>query len=139
MDECIRFGVSLPKKLLDDFDRDNEKRGYANRSEAIRDLIRNRLVEAEWEEAQGESAAAVVLVYDHHKRGVTEVLTQQQHDHHELIISSMHAHLDHDNCMEVVLLRGAAPDIQSVAEKLASAKHVKLGRFIPATLGDRIE
>jgi CopG family nickel-responsive transcriptional regulator len=139
MDDLIRFGVSLPKKLLDDFDKDNEKRGYANRSEAIRDLIRNRLVEAEWEDGVGESAAAVVLVYDHHKHGVTEQLTQHQHDHHEYIISSLHAHLDHDNCMEVILLRGNASQIRTIAENLASSKHVKLGKFIPATLGNEIE
>lgn len=139
MDDLIRFGVSLPKKLLEDFDKDNEKRGYANRSEAIRDLIRSRLVNAEWEDGVGESAAAVVLVYDHHRHGVTEQLTQHQHDHHECIISSLHAHLDHDNCMEVILLKGEASRIRNIAENLSSYKHVKLGKFIPATLGNKIE
>ncbi len=135
MEECIRFGVSLSKQLLERFDRDIQRRGYTNRSEAIRDLIRHDLVDAEWETAAGETAAAVVLVYDHHRRGVTEHLTHQQHEHHDSIISTMHAHLDHDNCMEVILLRGATQQVKTIAEKLISAKHVKLGRFVPATLG----
>ncbi|MBD3242918.1 MAG: nickel-responsive transcriptional regulator NikR [Chitinivibrionales bacterium] len=135
MEECIRFGVSLPKQLLERFDGEIERRGYTNRSEAIRDLIRHDLVDAEWEAASGETAAAVVLVYDHHRRGVAEHLTQQQHDHHDSIIATMHAHLDHDNCMEVILLRGAASQVKAIADKLISAKHVKLGQFVPATLG----
>lgn len=138
MDKCIRFGVSLSEKLLQKFDINIDKRGYANRSEAIRDLIRNDLVQAEWEAESGETAAAMVLVYDHHKRGVTEHLTKKQHEHHECIISTMHAHLDHDNCIEVVLLRGKASRVKEIADQLASAKHVKLGKFVPATLGKGI-
>ena len=138
MEECIRFGVSLPKQLLKRFDKEIEKKGYSNRSEAIRDLIRQSLVDTEWEKSSAETAAAVVLVYDHHKRGVTEHLTNEQHDHHDNIISSMHAHLDHDNCMEVILLRGLASKVKAIAQKLSSAKHVKLGRFVPATLGKNI-
>ena len=138
MDKCIRFGVSLPEELLGKFDANIEKRGYDNRSEAIRDLIRNDLVQSEWEAASSEIAAAVVLVYDHHKRGVTEHLTDKQHKHHDYIISTMHAHLDHDNCIEVVLLRGKASKIKEIADQLASAKHVKLGKFVPATLGKDI-
>ena len=130
-----RFGVSLPEQLLELFDADNTRRGYANRSEAIRDLIRDRLVDSEWESAQGEAAGAVVLVYDHHTPGVTERLTEVQHDHHDIIIANMHAHLDHDNCMEVILLRGPNAELRKLAERLSSLKHVKLGRFVPATLG----
>jgi CopG family nickel-responsive transcriptional regulator len=135
MDQCIRFGVSLSGDLLHRFDTDIKRRGYANRSEAIRDCIRHELVHSEWKTSSGETAAAVVLVYDHHKKGVAETLTALQHEAHELIISTMHAHLDHDNCMEVILLRGKAARVQQIAERLASVKHVKLGRFVPATLG----
>lgn len=138
MDECIRFGVSLSEHLLSRFDKDIKRRGYTNRSEAIRDLIRTNLVDAEWETATGETAAAVILIYDHHKRGVAEHLTDHQHENHDLIIASMHAHLDHNNCMEVVLLRGPVKRVKEIADKLASEKHVKLGRFIPATLGKEI-
>lgn len=138
MDKCIRFGVSLSEELLQKIDVNIGKRGYENRSEAIRDLIRNDLVQSEWEVESRETAAAVVLVYDHHKRGVTEHLTDKQHEHHAYIISTMHAHLDHDNCIEVVLLRGKAAKVKEIAEQLASAKHVKLGKFVPATLGKDI-
>lgn len=138
LDKCIRFGVSLSEELLKSFDTNIDRRGYANRSEAIRDLIRNDLVQNEWEASSGETAAAVVLVYDHHKRGITEHLTDKQHEFHEYIISTMHAHLDHDNCIEVLLLRGKASKVKEIADQLASAKHVKLGKFVPATLGKGI-
>jgi CopG family transcriptional regulator, nickel-responsive regulator len=138
MDQVIRFGVSLSQELLELFDADIGHRGYTNRSEAIRDLIRDNLVKSEWEGATGETAAAVILVYDHHQRGLTERLTEKQHEHHEYIISTMHAHLDHDNCIEVILLRGKAATVRTIAETLASQKHVKLGKFVPATLGTRI-
>lgn len=138
MEKIIRFGVSLPDRLLQRFDRDIEKKGYANRSEAIRDLIRQSLVDSEWDRSSGETAAAVVLVYDHHQRGLTGRLTSEQHEHHDNIISTLHAHLDHDNCIEVVLLKGPAQKIKSISQRLSSAKHVKLGRFIPATIGKGI-
>ncbi len=138
MDQCIRFGVSLSQELLGRFDAHIKERGYANRSEAIRDCIRSELVQREWETSSEETAAAVVLVYDHHKKGVAEHLTALQHQAHDHVIATMHAHLDHDNCMEVILLRGTAPKIKELAKRLASAKHVKLGRFVPATLGRQI-
>jgi CopG family nickel-responsive transcriptional regulator len=139
MEKCIRFGISLPQNLLNKFDADNKKRGYTNRSEAIRDLIRSRLVEAEWEKSTEETAGAVVLVYDHHRRGLGEKLMKEQHHHHNTIISTMHAHLDHDNCMEVILLRGKASEVHSFADRLSSTKNVKLGKFVPATLGNKID
>ncbi len=138
MEETIRFGVSLSESLLNRFDQDIERRGYGTRSEAIRDLIRSSLVETEWDSLSEETAATVVLVYDHHKRGLSEYLTKEQHEHHDTIISTMHAHLDHDNCIEVILLRGKADEVKRLAHRLISAKNVKLGRFVPATLGKRI-
>ena len=139
MKKYTRFGISLPSELLNKFDSDNKKRGYANRSEAIRDLIRNRLVEKEWEKQNRETAGAVVLVYDHHKNGLSEKLTSEQHNHYDNIISTMHAHLDHDNCIEVILLRGKGKEISKIAQQLTSTKNVKLGKFVPATLGKTIE
>ncbi len=139
MEKYIRFGVSLPEKMLKKFDRDIKKKGYANRSEAIRDLIRNRLVETEWEKGDKETAAAVVLVYDHHKADLSESLIDQQHSHHKNIIATMHSHLDHDNCMEVIMLRGKASKIEKLANQLVSTKNVKLGKYVPATLGDKLE
>lgn len=139
MDKCIRFGISLPEKMLKKFDTDIKNRGYANRSEAIRDLIRNRLVKTEWERDDHETAAAVVLVYDHHKADISESLIQQQHAHHDNIIATMHSHLDHDNCMEVIMLRGKASQIEKLSNQLVSTKNVKLGRYVPATLGDKLE
>ena len=135
---CIRFGVSLPEDLLKRFDENISNRGYSNRSEAIRDLIRDNLVKNEWENISGDTAATVILVYDHHQRGLTSQLTEKQHEHHKYIIATMHAHLDKDNCIEVILLRGKTHKIRKVAESLSSQKHVKLGRFIPATLGKDI-
>ena len=139
MEKCIRFGVSLPEKLLKKFDKDIKKRGYANRSEAVRDLIRSRLVESELENEDNETAAAVVLVYDHHKAGLSENLIALQHNHHDSIISTVHSHLDHDNCMEVILLRGKTGNIKKMANELISTKNVKLGKYVPATLGNKLE
>lgn len=114
MDSCIRFGVSLSRQLLSRFDKDIKRKGYPNRSEAIRDLIRNNLVDAEWEDASGDTTAAVILIYDHHKRGGTEHLTNHQHKNHDRIIATMHAPLDHNNCLEVVFLRGTVKKVKEI-------------------------
>jgi len=133
-----RFGVSLETELLDDFDALVESRGYGNRSEAIRDLIRAALVERDWESGTVEAAGAVVLVYDHRRRDLQARLTELQHSSHEHILATMHAHLDHDNCIEVVLLRGAAAEIKAIGERLIATRGVKHGRVVSTTLGDRL-
>ena len=138
MDEIIRFGVSLPANLLRHFDKNIEEKGYTSRSEAIRNLIRQSLVDSQWENSSSETAAAVVLVYDHHNSSLTDQLTKEQHVHHRHVIATMHSHLDHDNCIEVVLLRGPAKTVKSIAQKLSSAKHIKFNRFVPATSGREI-
>ncbi|MFW5959837.1 MAG: nickel-responsive transcriptional regulator NikR [Chitinivibrionales bacterium] len=138
MNKATRFGVSLPDNLLERFDRDIENKGYANRSEAIRDLIRRELVETEWKDSSRDTAAAVVIVYDHQESKITQDLTEKQHRHHNEVVSTMHVHLDHDNCMEVVLLRGKASDVKEIGDQLISAKHVKIGKFVPATTGQGI-
>ncbi len=109
------------------------KRGYTNRSEAFRDLIRHELVQEVWESSDVEMFGTVTLVYDHHVRMLTDRLTELQHNYHSSIISSMHVHLDHDNCLEVILVRGKAPMVQKLANALIAVKGVKHGRFTATT------
>ena len=130
-----RFGVSLEEDLLEKFDTLIEEKGYNNRSEAIRDLIRGELLKKEWADDQQETAGALFIVYDHHKHELSRKITNTQHQHYNNIISSMHIHLDHDNCLEVVALKGKAREIQQVANSLLSAKGVKCSEFIKVTAG----
>src|SRR5579859_7202049 len=103
MSELSRIGVAIDSDLLAKFDELIGKRGYTNRSEAFRDLIRDELVQKTWESPDSEVVGTVTLVYDHHVRMLSEKLTDMQHDHHEQILSTLHVHLDHDNCLEVRL------------------------------------
>jgi len=132
-----RFGVAVEEALLARFDGLLSSRGYANRSEAIRDLIRDALVQRDWQSGSAESAGAVVLVYDHHQREVQARLTELQHQAHDRIISTMHAHLDHDNCIEVVLLRGKPRELERIGNRLIATRGVKHGRVVAATIGAR--
>jgi CopG family nickel-responsive transcriptional regulator len=133
-----RFGVSVAADLLEGFDELVASRGYANRSEAIRDLIRDALVQREWESGDAEAAGAVVLVYDHHRRELQARLTRLQHEAHDRIISTMHAHLDHDNCIEVILLRGKPGQLKGIGEKLIATRGVKHGRVVSTTMGKHL-
>jgi CopG family nickel-responsive transcriptional regulator len=130
-----RFGVSLEDDLLDGFDELVATQGYANRSEAIRDLIRDALVRRDWQSGGGDAAGAVVFVYDHRRRELQAKLTELQHQVHDRIISTMHAHLDHDNCIEVVLLRGKPQELKEFGERLIATRGVKHGRVVFTTLG----
>ncbi len=130
-----RIGISLEEDLLEKFDVLIEERGYTNRSEAVRDLIRNELVQKEWTDSQHVNMGVAVLVYDHHKMDLGQRLTDVQHDHHDLIVSTMHVHIDHHNCLEMIVLRGKQRDIKKLGESLISVRGVKHGRFIPATTG----
>ncbi len=138
MDQTIRFGISLPESLLSRFDRLISFRGYSNRSEAIRDLIREYLVEREWEIGKKETVGTVNLVYDHHKREIDKVLTNLQHQHCDSIVSAMHIHLDRNNCLEVVVVRGKSTRIKKIADKLISTKGVKYGKLTAATIGENL-
>lgn len=120
-----RFGVSIEQDLIRKFDRYIEHAGYGTRSEAIRDLIRARLVEEGIQDPQAPATGVLALVYDHHKRDLEDHLTALQHDHHELIIATTHVHLDHHNCLEVILLKGSAGAIRDIGAALASFKGVK--------------
>jgi CopG family nickel-responsive transcriptional regulator len=135
MGKTIRFGVSLDSDLLEKFDKHCEERSYQTRSEAIRDLIRNTLVQREWEQAEGDLAGTLTLVYDHHKSGLSQRLTEVQHDAHHVIQSSLHVHLDHHNCLEVIILKGDADTIKELGQKLISTKGVKHGNLALTTTG----
>lgn len=133
----VRFGVSLEKELLEKFDRRIKDKSYTNRSEAIRDLIRQDLVEKEWKEGNAV-AGAVTLIYDHHKRELVNRLMDIQHDFGGLIISSQHIHLDHDNCLEIIAVKGSPKDVQKLADSLSAVKGVKHGTLNMSSVGKNI-
>ncbi|MEW5816348.1 MAG: nickel-responsive transcriptional regulator NikR [Spirochaetota bacterium] len=130
-----RFGVSLEDNLLEKFDSFIIAQGYTNRSEAIRDLIRDALVKKEWLEGEEETAGIAVLVYDHHQYELAQKLTHMQHHAYNYVVSSLHSHMDSNNCLEAIILKGKAKDIQKIADKLISTKGVKYGQFVGATTG----
>lgn len=130
-----RFSVSLPQALLRDLDAMVEEKGYVNRSLAIADMIRDRLVEHRQRLENSDIAGTITLVYDHHKPHLQEVLTGIQHDYHEAIISTVHVHLDHHNCLEVLVVRGKARTIRKIADALIAAKGVKHGKLTVTSTG----
>lgn len=138
MSELVRFGVSIENHLLEEFDRLIQQRNYSNRSEAIRDLIRNELVLQEWTDDEAESLGTVTIIYDHHIRELSSVLTSVQHDFNEQIISTMHVHLDHHNCLEVLVVKGMTKNIRQIADKLISIKGVKHGKLVMTTRGEHV-
>jgi len=135
--KLFRFGVSLDKELLDKFDRLIRRRNYTNRSEAFRDLIREELVKEQWEEGK-EVAGAITLIYDHHRRELVNKLTDIQHNYQKTIISTQHIHLDHDNCLEIIAVKGSSKDVQRLADILRSVKGVKHGTLNMSSTGKEI-
>lgn len=135
MGKTIRFGVSLDSDLLEKFDALCEEKSYQTRSEAIRDLIRKTLVEREWEGVTGEVAGTLSLVYDHHHSGLAQRLTEIQHDSHDVVMSTLHVHLDHHNCLEVLVLKGDAEEVRRLGQRLISTKGVKHGQLGLTTTG----
>jgi CopG family nickel-responsive transcriptional regulator len=135
-----RIGVSLEADLLSQFDRLIADKGYVNRSEAIRDLIRDALVQREWSESKGseERVGVAVLVYDHDSSSLAQKLAHIQHENHRAVVSALHVHMDAHNCLEVLVLRGAARDIAGMGEGLVSTKGVKYGKLVPATTGQTL-
>ncbi len=136
--ELYRFGVSMPVKLLEVFDQYIAKRHYTNRSEAIRDLIREKLVEEDWRESKDIVIGTITYVYDHHKRELTDRLINIQHDHHESIISTQHVHLDHDHCLEVVIVKGRAKEIQDLTDSIRSLKGILHCQLAMTTTGKNL-
>ena len=135
MGDLARFGISIDEMLLERFDQLIEDKGYRNRSEAIRDLIRNALVEDEWRHDETETVGTVTIVYDHHTRDLGDKLTEHQHSHHDSIISAMHVHLDSHHCLEVVVVKGAAREVRKLADELIGTKGVKHGKLVTTTTG----
>jgi CopG family transcriptional regulator, nickel-responsive regulator len=130
MADLTRISISLETALLEAFDRTNAAKGYATRSEAVRDLIRDRLIREETAGPHGgvsERVAVVTLVYDHHARDLATRLIDKQHHHHELVISTMHVHLGERHCLEVTVLRGPADAVRHLGEELISVKGVLHG------------
>ncbi len=132
-----RIGISLEDDLLARFDRLIAEKGYVNRSEAVRDLIREALVQREWSRATGrqEKVAVVALVYDHDSSSLAQKLAHIQHENHRAVVSALHVHLDPHNCLEVLVLRGRAAEVVRMGEGLVSTKGVKYGKVVPATTG----
>lgn len=130
-----RFSVSLPPALLEQLDEMTREKGYSNRSQAIADMIRAHLVEHRQKNSRGEIAGTITLVYNHHKPHVQATLTDIQHDHFDVIISTVHVHLDHHNCLEVLVVRGQGGVIKKIADELIAAKGVKHGKLTVTTTG----
>lgn len=136
MDKTLqRFGVSIETSLLQQFDTLIKSKGYSNRSEAIRDLIRDDLVEAQWQSADGTAVGTITLVYSHHQREMSDKLNELQHHYHDRIISVLHVHLDAHNCLEVLVVKGPKAEIREIADRLSSTKGVKHCKFVMTTTG----
>lgn len=132
-----RFGISAEKDLLNKFDRLMKARGYTNRSKAFSDIVRQELVKREWVEGK-EVAGAIIMIYDHHKRELVNKLMDIQHDFSKVIMSTQHIHLDHDNCLEIVAIKGAAEKVQRLADILRAIKGVKHATLSMSSTGKGI-
>ena len=134
-----RIGIALDSELLKRFDHSIARRGYTNRSEAFRDLIRDRLVTEQTAAPDATVVGTVTLIYDHHASGITEKLTEVQHEHHELVVSTSHAHLDHDSCLEVLIVHGKSAKVEQFADLLIGLKGVQHGRLVMTVPAHAIE
>jgi CopG family nickel-responsive transcriptional regulator len=138
MEKITRFGVSMNSKLLESFDLYIQKKGYTNRSEAIRDMIRDHFVSQEWLEGDTETVGTITLVYDHELGDISHRLLESQHHYCNYIISSVHVHLDKHNCLEVLVVKGKARKIQEIADQLISNRGVKHGKLTVTTTGKNL-
>ncbi|MCK4600195.1 nickel-responsive transcriptional regulator NikR [Candidatus Bipolaricaulota bacterium] len=137
MGKLVRFSISIEERLLSSFDELVRERGYQNRSEAIRDAIRRQLIHQEWEVGE-EVAGVITLLYDHHRPGLSEALTQIQHHALPQVISTTHVHLDESNCLECIAVRGEARTIEALADRLKSLKGVKHGELTATSTGKKL-
>jgi CopG family nickel-responsive transcriptional regulator len=136
MGQLARFGVAMDEDLLRRFDEFVARRGVAhNRSEAVRDLVRDALVESEWEDSDEEIVGTVTMVFDHHASDLSEKLDSLQHEHYRQIVSAMHVHLDPHNCLEVLVIRGSSAEVRGIADGLLGTKGVKHGKLVTTTTG----
>ncbi len=138
MAKTERIGISLDRKLLSMFDGLIAQQGYQNRSEAIRDLIRRRLAEQELTKPDAKAVAGLFLVYNHHSTRLSQKLTDLQHNHLLQVVSSIHVHLDHENCLEIIILKGRVKDIEQISDKITSLKGIKLSRVNTLTTGEKL-
>ncbi len=127
-----RFSISMESNLLRKFDSLVKQRGYENRSEAVRDLVRDTLIQHSWEKDEQIVAGSIILFYDHHQNNLLDELTKIQHGMHDNIMATTHFHLDHTNCLELIIVKGKAKDIQQLSNKLTSLKGVQYGKFTVA-------
>ena len=134
MSQLSRTGVSLEEDLLIEFDRLNAKRGYQNRSEAIRDLIREALL-AEIVDSNKPAVGTLTLVYDHHVPNLSEKLTESQHAAGAMVLAATHVHLDHQYCLEVIIMKGRSKDLQTVADRMLALRGVEMGKLVLTTSG----
>lgn len=133
--QVARFSVSLDPKLLQQLDTLTREKGYVNRSQAVADLVRHQWVEHRQKFGDDDIAGTITLVYDHHKQHVQAALTDIQHDHHDVILATLHVHLDHHNCLEVLAVRGKASTVRKIADELTAARGVKHGKLTVTTTG----
>jgi len=138
MTGLFRFGISIDKNLLDKFDRLIREKKYTNRSEAFRDLIREELVKRAWREGK-QVAGAITFIYDHHQRDLLSRIVDTQHHYQKLIISTQHIHLDHENCLEIVAVKGNSREVQKLADTLKSIKGVRHGTLSMSSIGKGME
>jgi CopG family nickel-responsive transcriptional regulator len=132
--DLVRFSVSLEADLLQEFDRYCKENRFATRSEAIRQLLRDALTGYAWDSDAGDAAATLTLVYDHHRTRLTDHLLELQHQHTDVVVASSHVHLDHDNCLEVIFLRGQARVLREFAAQLRGLKGIRKGQLVVATI-----
>ncbi|RFU64649.1 nickel-responsive transcriptional regulator NikR [Peribacillus saganii] len=130
--ELKRFGISMDEQLLRRFDEFTRKKGYENRSEAVRDLVREAMTAQSWEEEEQIVAGSILLFYDHHQRNLLEEMTAIQHGMHHEILATTHFHLDHDNCLELIIVKGQAKKLRTLSDQLISLKGVNYGKFTVA-------
>ena len=138
MSELTRFGVSIDSQLIKKFDALVTRKGYATRSEAIRDMIRDMLVEEEWESGGQETVGTITIVYNHHTRELEHALTDMQHKSFHQIISTLHVHLDAHNCLEVLVVKGKSKEIKMIADRLIGTKGVMHGKLTMTTTGKEL-
>jgi CopG family nickel-responsive transcriptional regulator len=139
MSGISRFGVSIDSQLIKKFDALIGRKGYATRSEAIRDMIRETLVEQDWESGEQETVGTITIVYNHHTRELEHALTDMQHKSFHQIVSTLHVHLDAHNCLEVLVVKGKSQEIRKIADRLIGTKGVKHGKLTTTTTGKELE
>jgi CopG family nickel-responsive transcriptional regulator len=137
MGKLTRFSVSIESDLLARFLRLAKRRGWMNRSEALRNLMRDALVSEEWRGGQ-QIVGTITIVYDHHRRELSERLNAIQHDHHDEVLATTHIHLDHDNCLEMIAVKGTASSVQKIADTLINTRGVKHGKLSATTTGKQL-